>query len=247
MAIIVFEHSDQVGIGRLGEALRGYGHRLRIVRLHAGEVVPGDLDDTDGVVTCGGPQSARDDEPWLGPQMRFLRSAHEQSLPVVGICLGSQILANAIGGEVGPLESGLELGWVEVRLTDAGREDILHTGLPWRSFQPQWHRDQVTKLPPGGRLLAASDRCPVQAWSVGLRTYGFQYHPEIVAESLPAWVEEFPQAMEDAGITAEQLQEQTNEHYPAFHRVSERLFESISLFLMPADRRNRGLVKDLHH
>ena len=247
MAIVVFEHSGSTGIERLGQALRRYGHRLRTVRLHEGEDLPTDLDDVEGVLSCGGPQSPRDETPWLEPEMAYLRSAHERALPVVGICLGSQILARALGGQVEPLESGFELGWHEVDLTDTGREDSLHAGLPWRSWQLHWHREGVTKPPPGARVLASSSRTPVQAWAVGLRSYGFQYHPEITPETVTRWAQESPDAVQGAGTSPEQLREETLAHWPAFHRVSERLFEAIALFLAPADRRVRGVVKDLHH
>ncbi len=87
----------------------------------------------------------------------------------------------------------------------------------------------------------------MQAWARGLRTYGFQYHPEIYPRTVDTWAREDPKDLEDAGVSLEQLQAQTREHYPVFERLSRRLFESIALLLLPADRRNRGLVKDLHH
>ena len=92
-----------------------------------------------------------------------------------------------------------------------------------------------------------SQSTPVQCWAVGLRTYGFQYHPEILPETVARWGREHPDSLAEAGLEAKQLEEQTQQHYPACHRVTERLFELIALLLMPADQRNRGVVKDLHH
>ncbi len=247
MSIVILEHSPSTGAMRLAAALRDYGHRLRVIELHAGAAVPADLDDTDGIVSTGGNYSADDSEPWLAPEMKLLRLADEAQLPVIGICLGSQVLARALGGEVGPMEGGIELGWHEVALTPAGAEDPLYAGIAWTSMQFHWHQDQVTKMPDGARVLATSQRCRTQAWACGLRTYGFQYHPEVYADTPAAWAARHPDDLLKAGITLDQLKSWTAESYPTFERLSCRLFESIALLLVPSDRRYKGLVKDLHH
>lgn len=247
MAVVVFEHSPTCGVMRLGSTLRDYGHRLRVIRLDEGEPVPADLDDVDAVVATGGRHSALDPHAWLEPEMDFLRRADAAALPVVGICLGSQILARALGGEVGPVEGGIELGWQDVTLSPAGCEDPLHAGIAWTSKQFEWHRDQVTTPPPGARVLASSERSPNQTWARGLRTYGFQYHPEILPATPTRWAADKPDDLAEAGVSEGLIREATQQHYPAFERLTERLFESMALYLLPADRRNRGLVKDLHH
>ncbi len=248
MAILVFEHTTRTGIQRLGRTLSHYGHRLRLVRRHLNDPIPADLDDIDGIVSCGGPQSANDDSlPWLEPEMALMRQAHEREMPVVGLCLGSQILARALGGEVDTMSDGPEVGWHEVALTPVGREDPIHAGIPWRSIQAHFHYDCVTELPPGAKLLASSDCCKVQAWTAGLRTYAFQYHPEIDFETMDSVAEDDPELLSKTGIAREQLRQETDAHYPAFERLTNRLFENIALLLMPVDRRYRGLVKDLHH
>ena len=247
MAIVILEHSPSTGAMRLAAALRDYGHRLRVIELHAGAAVPADLDDTDGIVATGGAYSVNDNEPWMEPEMKLLAMADEVQLPVIGICLGSQVLARALGGEVGPMEGGIELGWHEVALTPAGAEDPLYAGIAWTSMQFHWHQDQVTKVPDGARVLATSQRCQTQAWACGLRTYGFQYHPEVYADTVAAWAAQHPDDLLKARITLEELTTRTAEHYPTFERLSRRLFESIALLLVPSDRRYKGLVKDLHH
>lgn len=248
MAILIFEHSNSTNAERLGVTLRDYGHRIRIVKLHLGEIMPVDLDNIDGIVSCGGPQSAYDDShEWIEPQMSLLRQANELGMPIVGLCLGSQILARALGGRVEKMSGGIEFGWHDVKLTPVGREDSIHTGLPWNALMFHHHRDHVAELPAGARLLAGSSRCKVQAWAVGLRTYGFQYHPEVTPATIERWIRQEPDALKEAGISAEQLREQTEQHYPAFERLTQRMFESIALFLMPVDRRYEGIVKELHH
>lgn len=248
MAILVFEHSPIVGIGRLGTTLRDYGHRLHIVRRHLGDPIPADLDDVDGIISCGGPQSANDDSlPWLEPEMQLIRQAHELEMPVVGLCLGAQIIARALGGEVSPMNDGPEVGWHEVRLTPVGREDPIHAGIAWWSIQPHFHYDCVSELPPGARLLASSDQCKVQVWASGLRTYGFQFHVEIQASDMLALADNDPDALAKARLSREELTSQAQKNYAAFERLTNRLFDNIALLLMPVDRRYQGLVKDLHH
>jgi GMP synthase (glutamine-hydrolysing) len=248
MSILVFEHSDSTGTERLGETLRDFGQRLRIIQLQHGDDVPADLDDVDGIISCGGPQSAYDDSvAWLEPQMALIRQAHALQMPVLGLCLGSQILARALGGQVEKMPTGIEFGWHEVKLTPPGREDPLFFGIAWQSMQFHHHRDHVSQLPQGAKLLASSTKCKTQAWTMGLRSYGIQFHPELTTKTIDLWMQEEPEALQEAGVSAEQVRTQTQRDFAAFERLTQRMFEQIALFLMPVDRRYQGLVKELHH
>ncbi len=247
MSTLVLEFSDLAGCRRLGAALRDYGHRLRIVRVHHGDALPGDLDDVDAIVMMGGPQNVADEPDWLEPISALAREAHTREMPVLGVCLGCQILAHALGGEVAALEGGPEVGFIDAELNPAGREEPLFAGQPWKQKLFQWHSYEVTKLPPGAKLLASSPRCKVQAWTSGLRTYGLQYHPEVDVVAIEAFATDKPDELRAAGLTIEQLDAQIEEHYANFSRLAQRLFEAIALLLMPVDRRYQGLVKDLHH
>jgi GMP synthase (glutamine-hydrolysing) len=248
MATCVFEHSDLTGVDRLGEVLRDHGQKLEIIRAHHDEPIPVDLDGIDAIVICGGPQSPLDDSlPWLKKEIDLLRLANGTSLPIVGICLGCQVLARALGGEVALLDAGVEWGFHEVTLSPAGREDPLFAGLPWRSMQLSAHRYHVKTAPPGARVLASSRHTPIQAWALGLRTYGIQYHPEAYRETVERWADDEPGTLEEVGLTRQQLHRQVEEHYLTFARLARRLFESMALMLMPVDRRYVGAIKDLHH
>lgn len=248
MSTLIIEHSDQTGADRLAVTLRDLGHRLQFARLHHGDSLPADLAEVDAIITCGGPQDPFDDSiEWMADELDLLRRADALQLPVVGICLGSQLLARALGGAVAKMPGGIEFGWHRVALNPIGREDPVFAGIGWETMQFEHHSCEVTELPPDARLLASSETCKVQVWARGLRTYGIQYHPEIHRERIDVWVDDEPEVLEQAGITREELARQTDEQWDTFARLGERLFEAIALLLMPVDRRHAGIAKDLHH
>jgi len=248
MAILILEHGPDSGARRLATALRDVGHRLTTIRLHEDQPLPPDLDDVDGIVLTGGPASANDDDlPWLAPEMELIREAHEVRMPVVGLCLGCQILGRTFGGAVGPVVGGACVGWIGVDQTEAGKTDPLHAGIPWRTLQPHWNRECVTELPAGAESLASSGRYPHAAWRLGLRTYAFQSHPEIGRDAFAAWARTDPNALDEAGTTLPAVEAMTEEQWPTFLRQSDRLFEQIGLLLMPVDRRFAGIAKDIRH
>src|SRR5262245_54528724 len=102
--LLVLQHSDSNSLGTLGEVLSEYTYAVRVVRLHRGEALPLDLDDVDGIISLGGPQSANDNHATIRREQDLLRTAHAMELPLLGICLGCQMLAKALGGEVAKLD-----------------------------------------------------------------------------------------------------------------------------------------------
>jgi GMP synthase-like glutamine amidotransferase len=247
MALLVLEHSAIAGSKRLGVTLRDHGHRLHIVAIHANEPVPPDLNEIDGIISMGGSQAVNDNPAWLDAECALIRAAHKQEMPVLGICLGCQIVAHALGGTIGRMDANVELGFHDVDLNNFGREDALFTGIPWTTKQFAWHRDEVKELPTGAKLLASSRDCKVQAWTSGLRTYGIQYRPEIFPETVEDWIRTDRGELADAKLTPDDVRAQIAMHYNDFARHAERLFESVALLLMPVDRRYQGQLKDLHH
>lgn len=246
MTIVIVEHSPNFGAGILARTLRDFGHRIRTIRADDGMALPSDLDGVSGVVSCGGGQSAYGPEPWLAQEISFLRDAHGAGVPVVGLCLGAQLLAQALGGEVKKSPTP-EVGWHEVRLSPVGREDPLYTAIAWNSMQFCWHFDQVATPPPGARTLASSQRCGVQAFGVGLTSYGFQYHFEWDRETILREVDQFQSEVRSAGADPAAIRAETDRHADTAERLARRLSESVALLLMPVDRVNRGVARDLHH
>jgi GMP synthase (glutamine-hydrolysing) len=247
MAIVIFEHSADCPADLLIDTFRSLGQKLRVVKLHAGQPLPADLDDTHGVVSLGGPQTVHEmNAPWMQGEMGLLRDAHGAGIPVLGLCLGAQLLAAALGGETGRMPAA-EVGWKDMHLTPQGREDAIFAGQPWTGPQFCWHSDHVSKLPEGATLLATSAGCKVQAFSVGLRSYGVQYHPEWSGATVKRELEQGAAQVKAAGESLETQLAATARHAAASERLARRFFEACSLLLMPADRLNKGIVKDLHH
>jgi GMP synthase-like glutamine amidotransferase len=249
MAILILQHSDSCTPGLLGASLRRHGQRTRLVRVAAGEALPPDLDDVHGVISLGGPQSANDTAPWVAAELALLKEAHDARVPVLGICLGAQMLARALGGEVGRMPRA-EIGWVEVQNTAVDKEDPLLAGLPWTRTVFAWHNECVARPPEGATILQRNAACAVQAYRVGAWTYGIQYHPEwnrdtILAEIAGATAEE----LAAAGASAEALRQATAEHAPTAERHAERMFEACNTVLFPASALQPGLAarSPLHH
>jgi len=238
MAVItVLQHSD-IGPGRLGATLRDHGFTLDIRRIDlgpeaGGQGVPSSLDNVHAVLSLGGPMDPTDDLPWLHDEMELIRKAHEANLPVIGICLGHQIIGRALGGELAKLDEP-EWGFCDVSLPNPGQTEQMLAGMPWNHKQFQSHSFHIEKAPPGAKVLATSKACPVQAMKIGLRTYGFQFHFEYdrpLIQSLPSREADLMRA---AGMSEKQLQAELDEHYGRFVRISERLCVNLASLAFPA-------------
>lgn len=249
MAILIFQHHPLETPGRLGDRLRDLGHRLRIVQLHAGQPLPPDLDDVDGVVSMGGPMNVdeADRHAWLSGEMEMIREAHERDIPVVGICLGAQLIAKSLGGEVGPMEKGeattaegVEVGWHPVQLAFPGTMDVIHQGLPWRTMQFHLHGQEVKKLPlTDSTPLSGSQACKTQSFRVGLTTYGFQYHFEWTRKQIEAVLHDQSEWLRTRAIDAGTITSETDERYAVYRHLGDRLCDNITQLLMPLDKRVR--------
>lgn len=248
MPTLILQHSPHGAAGNVGTVLSEFGLRMQTIRLDLGEPLPPDFNGVDGIVSGGGAPSATDDTvPWLAAEMAFLKEAHERSIPILGICLGSQVLARALGGKVRRMEQGPSVGLIQVNLTPDGREDPLFRGLPWYGEWPSWHEDEVSELPPGAKLMAKSDRCAVEAWHAGVFTYGIQFHPEWTTEALQKICDD-PTRL-PAGTTADTaaIRAEAVDRSEVIDRQSRRFAESVASYLMMPEKVNPGVVKDLHY
>jgi GMP synthase-like glutamine amidotransferase len=189
---LVIMHVESEGPGTLGEFLESYGFRLQTVKLHKGEKLPRRVQQFDAIVSMGGPMGVHDENlyPLLRDEKEFLRKAVDKNIPILGICLGAQMIAHACGVTVEPAHEK-ELGWKDVFVTDEGRRDILFQGLPDTLQVFQWHEDTFN-MPYGGALLAIGIECPHQAFRYR-NAYGLQFHIEVTEDILTKWFEPQPE------------------------------------------------------
>ena len=143
------------------------------------------LDAYSGLILMGGPQSANDPNPALADEMQLIRDAVREQKPVLGICLGSQLIAKALGARVFR-NAQKEIGWSAVHLTEEGARDPLFSGIPNSSVFFHWH-GETFDLPEGAVWLAYSDGCRHQAFRYSSNVYGIQFHPEITPEMIIDW------------------------------------------------------------
>lgn len=236
MSLVVFQHEANEPAALLGQVLQGYGHRLRTVELFNGAAVPADLDDVDGVISMGGSMNVDETAKyaWLPAEMDFIKKAHGAGLPIVGVCLGAQLIAQALGGAVAAMEKP-EVGWQNVKQAFPGTVDPIYAGIPWDTMQFHMHGQQVTTLPPDSTPLAGSKACRTQAFRVGLRVYAFQYHFEWGRTQIEKMAGD--PLVAKAGATAADITGGIEKHYTGYRRVGERLCERLALMVFPVDKR----------
>lgn len=184
--LTLIQNDDKVPAGRYGELLRHWDVPHRDVRLYHGEALPA-LEDSQAVIVLGGYMGVSESPayPYLNRLRSFLRDLVAREVPLLGICLGAQLLAAAVGGEV-QAGSRAERGVQRIKLTDAGAADPLFAGIadPFVAFQ--WHNDSLLP-PPNAAHLARSEICPGQAFRVGSCAYGVQFHPEVNPVIVADW------------------------------------------------------------
>lgn len=189
MRILAFQHVDVEHPGIFRTFWAEAGHELTQIELDAGDAIP-PLEEFDLLVVMGGPMDVWQEAecPWLVPEKAAIRRwVMELGKPFLGICLGHQLLAEALGGVVGPMTATPEVGLVDVRLTRAGKADALLAGFPDIVETFQWHGAEVLRLPAGAAVLAENDACAVQAFRYGAHAWGFQYHCEITPATVAEW------------------------------------------------------------
>jgi GMP synthase (glutamine-hydrolysing) len=189
---VVLQHVAYEGPGAIAAAVTDAGADLSVVRLDRGESVP-ECDATTamtGLVVMGGPMGVHDELPWLETERALVRSAVEAELPVLGVCLGAQQLAAALGGSVtsGPVS---ECGVGEVHLTTEAIGDPLFGPAPTPLPCVHWHRDTFS-LPVGAVRLAGNQAYENQAFRFGPRAYGLQFHVEVTGSLVAHWGPHLP-------------------------------------------------------
>ncbi len=190
------------------------------------------LEEVSGLIVLGGEMNADQTElhPFLARERRLLRQAVERDVPILGICLGAQLLARALGAAVPP-SPVRELGFRPIRLTDAARDDPVLAAFDGSPFVFQWHADTFD-IPEGGVLIARGDEVPNQAFRVGRSAYALQFHPEPTQDGIAAWCAHWADDIrEHWGTTPEAVMDEVREHHPAQRKAAREAFAAFASML----------------
>ena len=225
--VAVFRHAPTEGPGYFATFLDGNRIAWRLVRLDDGEPVPETAAAFAGLAFMGGPMSVNDDLAWIEPVLALIRDAVRHDVPVIGHCLGGQLLAKALGAPVtrNPVK---EIGWHRVEVEDSP-EARRWFGSDVRSFTAfQWHGETFA-LPPGASRILRGEHCPNQAYVVAGRHLGMQCHVEMTAELVRSWCEtgagEIAASLGSPAVTpAQAILAQMGERLPVLNDTAHRLY-----------------------
>ena len=192
--IIVFRHVAHEGAGYLGDFLTELGLIWRLHKIDEGEPLPNSIDEYSGVVLMGGPMSVNDDLPWIAPLLALIREARAKDIPLLGHCLGGQLMSKALGGVVTQNHTK-EIGWGKVQVSVS--EVAQHWFGDIQIFNAfHWHGETFS-LPAGATHILKSTYCENQAWSMG-KHLALQTHIEMTADMVQKWCDEGVLELQDA-------------------------------------------------
>ncbi len=241
--ILVFQHVPYEPLGTLDPLLKESGFRIRYVNFGRDPHVRPSLDRYAAVIVLGGPMNADqiDSHPNLITEVDILREALDRDMSVLGICLGAQLLAKALGGS-GRRNPTREIGWYDVELTQQGREDPVLSTFATRQEVFQWHEDGI-ELPQGAVHLASSPASRVQAFRWGEHAYGLQFHLEVDSSLVERWLtvpsHQATLVEEQGQIDPAVIRARTRDSIGALQDLSRRTFQRwIDRFEMPPRRRH---------
>lgn len=229
--ILVFQHLRIEHPGIFRDLFKEDGIEYDVIELDEGEPIP-DLTDYDALWVMGGPMDVwqEDKYPWLIAEKDAIRKAiNELNMPYIGICLGHQLLADALGGEVGPATAS-EVGVLQIQKTEAGKHSPFLHNLPESMSCLQWHAAEVKQAPIGMQVLSSSDKCAIQSLSKGTQVFSMQYHQEIIASTVSDWsaIPAYKNALERSlGQGAvENLEQTVMEYMLEFNNTARQLYNN---------------------
>ena len=250
--VLVLQHHPDEHPGSLGPLLEEAGFALTTVELDAGHVIP-PFEPFDLMLVMGGPQHVWQEEehPWLITEKAAIRDwVGDLGRPYLGVCLGHQLLADALGGRVSPMETP-EIGVLDVTRTPHGQADPVFGRLPARLPGLQWHEAEVVEAPAGAAVLAENASSPVQALRVGPHALGVQFHVEVSAGTIPKWaaVPEYERTLSEHFGSPDALQRAVTTQLAAMTATAVSLVEGLVEGMVEGEARRsarqlRGTVNE---
>jgi GMP synthase (glutamine-hydrolysing) len=235
--VLVFQHDPFEDLGLFAEVLARQGTDYRVVRLFDGEMPAENWEEINSLIVLGGPMGVDEEEDFsfLRWEKRIIRAAIDEAVPMVGVCLGAQLIAAALGARVfhGAVK---EIGWSPVAITPHGQVDSLLGYLPEHATVFQWHGDGF-ELPRGATHLASSVNYKNQAFRLGKSIYGLQFHLEVTPTMIERWISERSKDLALAPyVQLDKILADTRSYAPALNYYGERFF---SEFIRRAARTRR--------
>ena len=222
--VAIFRHTSTEGPGYFATVLDARRIPWRVVQVDAGEPVPADPRAFSGLVFMGGPMSVNDDLPWIAPSLRLIRAGVAADVPVLGHCLGSQLMAKALGGVV-TRNRVKEIGWGEVAVCAApAAKDWLGDARSFIAFH--WHGETFS-LPPGAERVLTNANCENQAFALG-KHFGMQCHVEMTPQMIDVWcatgAEEIAASDSPAVQSPAAIKGAVDVHLSALNRVADGIY-----------------------
>jgi GMP synthase-like glutamine amidotransferase len=223
--VAIFRHARSEGPGYLADFLDRHHIPWQLIRIDAGDALPASVHAFSGLVFMGGPMSVNDDLPWIPPVLQLIRDAVAADIPVLGHCLGGQLMSKALGGVVSknPVK---EIGWGEVDVS-TGQEALRWFGEVGRFTGFHWHGETFS-IPAGAVIVLSSQYCPHQAFTLG-KHMGFQCHIEMTVEMVREWcklgADEVESALQSPGVQpVTEIQRDLDARVLALNSVAERIY-----------------------
>ncbi|HEX4148748.1 MAG TPA: gamma-glutamyl-gamma-aminobutyrate hydrolase family protein [Pirellulales bacterium] len=231
--VIVLQHVGCETLGAIEQVLQQAGIGFDYVRTFAGVPVPPTLDEASGLIIMGGPMSVYEEDqyPYLAEERRLIESALALGKPVLGVCLGSQLLAHVLGAKVYPGRRK-EIGWYPVTLSRAAAGDAIFADAPPTFAAYHWHGD-VFDLPASCELLASSALTPHQAFRYGANAYGVLFHMEVTRELIETMTDSFANELRQVGQSGAQIRQQADDLLPPLARIGQTVFGRWAAQLAP--------------
>ncbi len=220
----VLQHIGCETLGTIADALSSAKLSVKTIRPFEGMAIPKGMEGATGLIVMGGPMGVYDHPqyPFLSEEMRLIEQALSEEKPILGVCLGSQLLAATLGAAVVPGEKK-EIGWHPVQLSPEGERDRLWSGIEPLFTGYHWHGD-IFQLPEGAVPLARSAQTEHQAFRYGSHAYGFLFHMEVTEQIIGEMVETFSEELRESRIEGQEILRKIPDHLPRLQEIGGVVF-----------------------